>query len=760
MPNQYFDFGLDRNVQDPASLKFDYSKYLYFALKRHPDFELFELRTKDECDVIVVDCADGTVPSCNTVGIKGRERLAIVCGYPSAAMIEVRALRKGFPCTAHQNHVLSNEPPSLCLFFEPWQQLERNWTAERFLFRILWWMRETANGTLHRRDQPLEQLYFDSPYQFILPPNFLEANFVDESALQLTPVWHPDRHYPLVRGTFLSKSAGANNVEFAVDCLVLMLAPVQHGRVEKFPSSLGQLHDQLGNRGSDFISLLNEKISSLAESCGINYRRQDRKILLLLKIPLRREQTIAPEKTEIKSFHLDLSLTQLGVQTGALTVRSDFRAYPDQSNLGASSWIVDAANLEWRAIPVIPVDVRFALSKRDARQASGLAAAGQDFNGVLAGAGALGSVLAELWSRSGWGNWTIIDDDIVSAHNLARHTAKDVHIGRPKVDVVAELIKANYVEGHECVTPIRATVNNSENPLVKQSIEAATLLIDATTTLEAPRDLSELNWVPRSATIFLTPSGDGSVLILEDQDQTIRLSSIEPQYYRAILNSTWGTDHLKTEHKGMWVGAGCRDISAVLSNELIQKHGAILSRQIRRLTAEPKAAIRIWLHCDEDDSIQTMSIPVEKSATHSCSQWRVTLDDGLLRTLHTMRVRALPLETGGILVGYFDVKIRTLFVVDAFPAPKDSLATETEFTRGSDGLNEILTNCAKKTANIVCYVGEWHSHPDSSSTQPSSFDNVLADYLGEEMKHEGLPALMLIVGETGISINLNDHTDQ
>nr|WP_228718854.1 hypothetical protein [Klebsiella pneumoniae] len=43
--------------------------------------------------------------------------------------------------------------------------VERNWTPERFIERIFWWLRESAEQRLHREDQPLEQLFYMSPYQ-------------------------------------------------------------------------------------------------------------------------------------------------------------------------------------------------------------------------------------------------------------------------------------------------------------------------------------------------------------------------------------------------------------------------------------------------------------------------------------------------------------------------------------------------------------------------------------------------------------------
>ena len=54
----------------------------------------------------------------------------------------------------------------------------------------------------------------------------------------------------------------------------------------------------------------------------------------------------------------------------------------------------------------------------------------------------------------------------------------------------------------------------------------------------------------------------------------------------------------------------------------------------------------------------------------------------------------------------------------------------------------------RRTANIVRYVGEWHSHPRNHSARASRDDVLLLAHLTAALRSEGLPALMLIIGET------------
>jgi integrative and conjugative element protein (TIGR02256 family) len=344
------------------------------------------------------------------------------------------------------------------------------------------------------------------------------------------------------------------------------------------------------------------------------------------------------------------------------------------------------------------------------------------------------------------------------AHNVIRHIGKDIHVGQSKVEIVGAMVSHNYYPGVETPNAIHSKVNAVSDAKVSGALAEASILIDATTSLEASRDLAELDSTPRTASVFLTPAGHGSVLLLEDENRNTRTSSLESQYYRAIINSDWGSHHLSGHQGNLWVGAGCRDISAVLSYELIQLHGATLSTQLRKRVSKPDPAMMTWHINEEDGSLIATTIPAAKPYTETIGDWKITWDEGLKERLHSLRSTSLPSETGGILLGYFDMKLHHLFLVDAMSAPSDSEADCSGFTRGKEGIQEHLKECARRTANIVGYVGEWHSHPRNASACPSSLDVQLIAHLASEMAQDGYPALMLIVGERDYSFSLGDKT--
>mgnify|MGYP003379812150 CR=1 FL=1 len=173
----YIAFGLARNEQpDPSS---ELVAMILRACASSGAFALVEQREwisveTGSCDVVVVDCINDQVPSRNPFGVRPRERLALVLPRDPSKPLQVRALRSDFPVVMHLNLVPRGEPVSLCLYFEPWAHVRRSWTAERFLQRILFWLAETAKGTLHRPGQAVEALYFESPTDVVLPPRWAE----------------------------------------------------------------------------------------------------------------------------------------------------------------------------------------------------------------------------------------------------------------------------------------------------------------------------------------------------------------------------------------------------------------------------------------------------------------------------------------------------------------------------------------------------------------------------------------------------------
>jgi integrative and conjugative element protein (TIGR02256 family) len=741
MPEGVIAFGESLADQDPAHLLIGAAWATAVAVREHPDFELRELRSlKDkngDSEILVVDCTCDRVWSQKSFGIRYREPLALRFYRDLKHMPEARALRNDFPVLLHTNEVEQGEPIGLCIYHEPWSAIRRTWTPQKFLARVQWWLAESANGTLHPADQPPEQLYFESPFSVVLPRKFDELISRKDLALVLEPRSSQADPRWVASASFLPLNQYMRTGDRHYACVALSLPAIPHGRPERYPTTLAEVHDRLSDRGAPVAETLFAEIQRIAVGAGLAHVL-GQKTLLILTVPVVNPAG-GPPRVQRKGFLINTGLGQLGVMAGVLMRTEKGDKYVAAVTIGGLQLQAD-----WRKATLMPLEIREPFTEDLARRYSGVKDAGPV--GVLAGVGALGSTMADIWAREGWGRWTYIDPDLLMPHNLARHRGYENQVGTPKIDVVRQLESTLY-PGLDIRPGFRGAANDFADSNILESMRGAELVVDATTTIEVPRDLALRNDVPRSASVFLTPSGNDSVLLLEDSSRTMRLDVLEAQYYRLVLNATWGETHLRGHRGNLWVGAGCRDISNVISGESVQLHAAILARQVRLRAPSTQAAIQVWRANPDTGTVDTTSFGATPPLIVDMDDMELVWDEGLRSKIRAMREEGLPNETGGVLLGYFDLVNHRIYAVDALPAPPDSQERRSEFERGIEGLEAKVQAAQARTANIVGYIGEWHSHPRRVQASPSGLDIRLLLHLAIMLGQDGLPALMLIVGE-------------
>lgn len=741
MSSQYYSLGSPLDVSEMLSVPC--AQLATIAINKSRYFEWIENRSyvspkSGRADVLLVNCLNDKVPSRNQFGIKNRERLALVFYENAEISPETLALRKSFPVGLHQNAIHEGDPISLCLYEEPWTSIRHHWTAENHLKKILWWLEHSAKGSLHQNEQALEPFFFRGERQLVLPPNFDEQLVAGSQQLLLF-----DNGPAII--AFWRKDIPSNETENGplIVPLIVSLPPLEHSGIERIPKTLGRLEEVFSNRGGSFIGALKAQIRGQVNEKGIVQDKSQR-VLLILHIPLSRHIGETIEKVQNVGFLIQSDFCSFGESLDILSLNSKQKRFYKFELLGITPSLSG-----WKNIGITPVDVAITNTIDYARFVSGICEDTAVFCGVLAGLGSLGSSLAQVWAAEGWGAWTYIDHDRVAPHNLFRHSAVYNDIGLYKVGVVAQRVSSKYYPGYHTPIPIADSVikNNLD---VHKAFGGATLFIDATTTLEVPREMAIRDTTPRSMSAFFTPNGLNSVLLSEDSKRTIRLDSLEVQYYRAILKNDWGKSHLEKHRGDLWVGNGCRDISTVIPTELIQMHSAMLARKIRVTYDQDNALICIFQY-DDESGLSVLRIKPKPRLTYELpSGWVIVFDEGLTEELFGLRTKKLPKETGGILLGFIDHKIKRICIVAVVAAPFDSEETSTSFVRGTKGVIDIITEAQRRTAGIVTYLGEWHSHPQGCRAKPSGLDLELLNYLGDQLAEDGQPGLMAIVGEKEI----------
>ena len=287
-----------------------------------------------------------------------------------------------------------------------------------------------------------------------------------------------------------------------------------------------------------------------------------------------------------RAFLIRGDLRQFGVNAGALHLHENRYYVAVQA-----SFLAPEPATEWKKEPIFPMGVLQFPDSAAARKQSSVNDEGP--RGVLVGAGSLGSAMLNLWTRAGWGKWSVHRQGSHQAAQPSQASCLCSARGRVEVRRLAELIGA-ATGGAAAVTPVRGDACDLRVSAHAGGMTRSTLVVDTSAALEYPRLASFHDGLPRHATVFVTPSGNGAVLMLEDQQRTTRLRTLEAQYYRALLRQDWGAKHLEGNLATYWSGASCRDISVAMPYSRITAHASTLAEQVMLHSKAEVACIRIW----------------------------------------------------------------------------------------------------------------------------------------------------------------------
>ncbi|MBI4445360.1 MAG: ThiF family adenylyltransferase [Acidobacteria bacterium] len=721
------------------------ARAMFAALQWYPYYRLLEAKSFIESDIqydaLLVEVSP-ELPQSKKHDIRYREPLALCFDHEDRWPPRVQALRRDFPPDVpHLNLVRAGAPRELCLYNEPPDVVRLTWTPPEFLARIAAWLAKTAMGTLHAADQPLEPFLLLSANEVIIPQDLFDAPKPDGKLLVGIPIvrdQQPLRYSVRLLWLPVKEALQQTWICFA---FLLQMPPRVHGLIHERPRHLQDLHDLLEREGVVLSVWLRDRLRELYPK---HPKPRDRDLLLLVvEIPQQREAGGSVEWLERWAFIVGNSLIQVALAVSA---------YEKSPEGGYAPLIGSSIDLNPKAsaltvIPIEPLRVMSDLIRRDANQFSGIATGTSQRSCVLIGAGALGSQIYLALARMGWGDWTLVDSDTFLPHNTVRHILGDNCVGFYKVRALQWTVEPQlpYNRPREAI-PADA-MGFTRNQLLAQALKDADLIVDTSTSLAVARALAlDVDTKARLVSAFLTPTGKDGVVMIESADRRYRLDVLEQQYYRAIVRDERLGDHLRGHVGKIRYGGSCRDVATVISQDDVLVHAGILAKQIRLGVEQDEPQATLWRLC-ENGSVERVPIILSPPRSHERGSWRVVYDDALVERCCELRSRKLPKETGGILVGYFDAQRKNIYLVDALPAPPDSQEHTTAFIRGVKGLRASLDSIGEKTARIVHYVGEWHSHPPGVGVEMSSLDRTLLRDIGEEMRFEGWPGVIFIAGD-------------
>ena len=659
--------------------------------------------------------------------------------------------RSDFPDVPHLNPAFDWLPRSLCLYEERWQEVRLGWTPSEFVERIRRWLVDTAYGRLHDDRQPLEPAMIpDRVRHLILSHQWLQAPF--DAAVDLVLFPASDRNVVLLAGSVDEGAAGvgadaANR--YALMPVALRSRP--HGRLRRAPTTVAELLALDGDDAERILAVLRRRV----ESAFGNQSAFAKQCLLALSIEIRRGKEQPVETPQWLAFGVGATLGELAValgwaledvEVGSDTKGAYVRTFAEQPPGG-----LDRIRIEHWA-------VHASFSQALAAEASGHALDERPV--VLLGAGALGSQLAATFAREGFGRWTIVDSDVLLPHNLARHALGPHAVGHEKASALADELCRTLGDETAASAVVADILSDPWPESLGSAARSSELVIDAAASVAATRRIyrDAPPDVPL-VTAFFNPKGTDLVVLGEPAGARPGPSLAEAAYYREVCVVPELADHLEPPDGALLYSTSCREPSAQMPQSRVGRLAGRAADAVRRAASASGPSVTLWRD-DERGQHRVVDLAIGDASQAACAGWRAVLLPDVAAELEAYRAQAGPLETGGVVCGLWDMAARTISVCLAFGPPADSEEAPTHFRRGRLGLRRQVEHVERQSRAMVRYIGEWHTHPPRHSASLSRTDAAFLRSMAERMAVDGLPAIMLVVGDDGIRLAVRgDRTE-
>lgn len=670
--------------------------------------------------------------------IHAEEQVLIIFTEEDNAPPCVVPFREDFPNVPHLMIGSPRMTRPLCLYEEPWEHARIHWTPSRFIQRIHFWLTRTAEGILHAEDQPLEPLLAGSEGWLVCSDALIADAVAKRSTVKLCRAPAENGERPLL---FAVKDAGHPRLKVTNLALVVECLPQLHGIIRMKPGSLRDLIEYSVEAGADLKAILRDTLKGwFMEHPVQSFYKLN--LLILLVLPKMRVEGGAVQSTEYRAFITVKSIQDIGVALDVYEVR--------EGNVGLMLNPEDCNELKLSEIKLGMVDC---IPEFDAKFAATLTGKMQvDETILLVGAGAIGSQVAINLARAGLNKWCILDGDVLLPHNLARHALDQRSVGINKAVALCDAIIGILPEAQVKFVAADLFLRRGDDDQANQW-KGSSLVLDCSASMPVSRHLAESDKFPRCISIFLSPNGRSLCVLCEDAERVHRLDWLEMVQYRAVLEHNELQDFYKNLDGKTRYGASCRDVTSFIAQHHVGTWAALCCRFVRDAVQDEEAKVIIASDSGGGES-KIMAVNIAPAIKCQLGEWLVQTDHILLEKLERMRAEKLPTETGGTLVGAFDMDRQICYLVDALPAPPDSIEAPDGFNRGMAGLRERIASVEKITASQLTYIGEWHSHPDDCPASPSSDDVNLHQWLAGHMQFDGLPGVMLIIGDRDWSVVL------
>lgn len=365
----------------------------------------------------------------------------------------------------------------------------------------------------------------------------------------------------------------------------------------------------------------------------------------------------------------------------------------------------------------------------------------------IIGCGSVGSNLAMHLARSGARILAVSDRAMLRPHNMARHALARHPFPRFKATELAIEL------GALGDTP----ASNTENVITALSkpadllriVPAATGLLVNTTASRLVREALSAGAggkiKARIAEVTLFGRGDGAFVFVEGKGGNPSLSQLEASLYASVSERErqllFDPDTGLTQ---VQIGDGCGSLTMPMTDARLSAMTAAATEEITRMaTTDAGGAGQVAIGVRDGSGLTTswrrMDVPAFTRVKVEGGDWTLDISEDVVQRMRS-EIAAYPaVETGGLLVGTCNSRLRAITVVDILPAPEDSKRSAALFVLGTKGMRKLVSQRYRESGGSLFDVGTWHSHLADQGASP--LDWKTAKSLAEERPP---PAVLLI----------------
>lgn len=381
----------------------------------------------------------------------------------------------------------------------------------------------------------------------------------------------------------------------------------------------------------------------------------------------------------------------------------------------------------------------------------------------IIGYGALGSSIADFMARSGVRHLSVMDQDTLWPHNLARHSGNRSGVGRPKIGSAAALSSEIYGDPGSINCRISsADVCSLSAAELAEHFAGCGLIIDASADERVRQYLSETRLPDNARLCRIEIYARGKLGVAFHCGEQNNPNPVD--LYYELIRSSADIDDVKAwlvADQGSAVfedelltGIGCASATTRMPKHVVAQHASAFMPDIidanssssgsgfgvNPLNERMQPSGYLWIDVP----------PVTVMQPRNNEDWSVRLSDRSLRRIEQLREAAAPSETGGYLYGGIDYNTRQVYIVEVSDLPDGSKASPSSLKLAGAGHTVLERKLERCTGGKLSLVGTWHTHP-ASGPQMSTTDRETMEGFREDDKELGLPTLLIVSSRGGLA---------